>query len=109
MNRDVTYIEQILTAILKVQAFTTEGKKVFISSELIQDAVIRNIEIIGEVTKRVSEEFKMTHYDIPWKKMAGIRDVLIHDYDSIDLDIIWNVVEFELPKIKYMLEEFWKI
>jgi uncharacterized protein with HEPN domain len=105
MNRDLTYIEQIIQAISKVENYTFEGKEYFISSSLVQDAVIRNIEIIGEIAKRVSPDFKATHYDIPWRKMAGIRDVLIHDYDSIDLDIVWNVVESELPKIKLFLNE----
>jgi uncharacterized protein with HEPN domain len=105
MNRDLTYISQIIEAIAKVDKYTTEGKYSFLSSSLIQDAVIRNIEIIGEIAKRVSQDFKTRNYDVPWKKMAGIRDVLIHDYDSIDLDIVWNVVEFELPKIKLSLKE----
>lgn len=98
MNRDLTYIQQIIDAIAKVEDYTTEGKDHFLSSTLVQDAVIRNIEIIGEIAKRISQDFKTAHYDIPWRKMAGIRDVLIHDYDSIDLDIVWNVVDFESVK-----------
>jgi uncharacterized protein with HEPN domain len=70
---------------------------------MIQDAVIRNIEVIGEVAKRISDDFKNLNSDIPWRKMAGIRDVLIHDYDSIDMNIVWNVIEVELPKIKLSL------
>lgn len=105
MNRDKTYINQILVAINKIDNYTQNGKSDFFDLEIIQDAVIRNIEIIGEITKRVSEEFKVAHYDIPWRQMAGIRDVLIHDYDSIDLEIVWNVVENELPKIKLKLSD----
>ncbi|SHJ90638.1 Uncharacterized conserved protein, contains HEPN domain [Dethiosulfatibacter aminovorans DSM 17477] len=105
MNRDLTYIQQIIDAINKVEAYTSDGKDQFLSSSLIQDAVIRNIEIIGEISKRVSQDFRTAHFDIPWRKMAGIRDVLIHDYDSIDLGIVWNVVEIELPKIKLALKE----
>lgn len=103
MNRDQIYTAQILDAIHKIDNYTTDGKDVFLGSALIQDAVIRNIEIIGEITKRVSPEFKSYHNEVPWRQMAGIRDVLIHDYDSIDLEIVWNVVAVELPKIKAVL------
>lgn len=103
MNRDQTYTVQILDAIQKIEAYTIDGKDVFLKSAMIQDAVIRNIEIIGEITKRVSSEFKSYHNEVPWRQMAGIRDVLIHDYDSIDLEIVWNVVAIELPKIKEVL------
>ena len=99
MNRDQTYVNQILDAINKIQEYTKEGRDVFYETLIIQDAVIRNIEIIGEVSKRVSDGFKEHHDSVPWRKMAGIRDVLIHDYDSIDMSIVWNVVSIELPKI----------
>lgn len=103
MNRDRAYIKQILEAIDKTQDFTAEGRDVFYETVMIQDAVMRNIEIIGEISKRVSDELKLKSGDIPWKKMAGIRDVLIHDYDSIDMSIVWNVVSNELPKIRLSL------
>ncbi|WP_408641312.1 DUF86 domain-containing protein [Serpentinicella alkaliphila] len=57
-----------------------QGESEFFRSKLIQDAVIRNLEIIGEATKRISKELRLKEYDIPWKEMAGLRDVLIHDY-----------------------------
>lgn len=103
MNRDQTYVNQILDAINKINDYTVEGRDVFYETVIIQDAVIRNIEIIGEVSKRISDEFKESHDSVPWRKMAGIRDVLIHDYDSIDMSIVWNVVSIELPKIMIQL------
>jgi len=105
MNRDQTYVNQILEAINKIQEYTKEGRDFFYETVIIQDAVIRNIEIIGEVSKRVSDGFKEHHDNVPWRKMAGIRDVLIHDYDSIDMSIVWNVISMELPKIRSILSK----
>ena len=74
-------------------------------SELIQDAVIRNLEIIGEATKRISLGFKEQHLEIPWRQMAGLRDVLIHDYMGVSLKIVWNVLQNELPQLKIKIIE----
>lgn len=105
MNRDQTYINQILDAINKIQEYTVEGRDVFYETIIIQDAVMRNIEIIGEIAKRISDDFKEKYDTVPWRKMAGIRDVLIHDYDSIDMSIVWNVISMELPKIRSILSK----
>jgi len=66
---------------------------------MIQDAVIRNLEIIGEATKNISSTTRQTAPSIPWQKMAGLRDVLIHDYFGVDLDTVWLVVENRLPDL----------
>jgi uncharacterized protein with HEPN domain len=105
MNRDQTYVNQILDAINKIQEYTVEGRDVFYETIIIQDAVMRNIEIIGEIAKRISDDFKEIYDTVPWRKMAGIRDVLIHDYDSIDMSIVWNVISMELPKIRNVLSK----
>jgi uncharacterized protein with HEPN domain len=67
---------------------------------LIQDAVIRNMEIIGEAAKRVDDDYRTAHPQIPWRGMAALRDVLIHQYDGVDLDKVWAVVEGDLLPIK---------
>ena len=105
MSRDKIYIGQIIEAIEKIEVYTKDGLEAFNKAEIIQDAVIRNIEVVGEVTKRISNVFKEQNSNMPWRKMAGIRDVLIHDYDSIDMNIVWNVVVAELPKIKLFLKD----
>lgn len=78
------------TAGMTYEAFRTDLKT--------QDALIRNLEIIGEAAKNLSEELRTNHLDIPWKGMAGIRDKLIHHYFGVNLDIVWQVATDELPK-----------
>ena len=72
---------------------------------MIQDAVIRNLEVIGEASRRVGAEYQAAHPEIPWCEMAGLRNILIHDYESVNLEKIWQVVEKELPSVKGALEK----
>lgn len=81
----------------------------FLEDIKTQDAVIRNIEIIGEGAKNISEELKNKYMEIPWKSMAGIRDKLIHHYFGVNLDIVWNVVKEELPEIILQIEDIIEI
>ncbi len=105
MKDDKVYLQNILECIVKIETYTNSGKQKFMSSDLIQDAVIRNLEIVGEATKRVSQGTKEQHQEIPWRQMAGLRDVLIHDYMGISLKIVWNVVQNELPQLKAKIIE----
>ncbi|WP_197412036.1 HepT-like ribonuclease domain-containing protein [Gracilibacillus massiliensis] len=88
-----------------METYLPNGKDDFFSSKLIQDAVIRNLEIIGEATKRISKEYREHHLDVPWREMAGLRDVLIHNYFGIDNEIVWNVVEKEMPTLKEKIKD----
>lgn len=69
-----------------------------------QDSIIRRLEIIGEAVKNLSTSFRTKHPEVPWKKMAGMRDMLIHEYFDVDLSLTWSVVKNELPRIKKQLE-----
>jgi uncharacterized protein with HEPN domain len=69
-----------------------------------QDAILRRITIIGEATKRLSKDFREQHPTIPWKEIAGMRDVIIHDYDEVDLDEVWTVINENLPQLLAYIE-----
>jgi uncharacterized protein with HEPN domain len=69
-----------------------------------QDAVIRQLEIIGEATKRLSENLRAAHPDIPWRRIAGMRDVLIHDYLGVDLNAVWEATQKDIPGLKTRIE-----
>lgn len=108
MKDDKFYLINILECIEKIESYTKKGKDSFITETLIQDAVIRNFEIIGEATKRISPDLKNTHTNIPWKNIAGLRDVLIHDYLDVDINQVWNIIEFNLKDLKVNLKNIIK-
>ena len=105
MKEEKVYLKHIINCILKIETYTIKGKEEFLESELIQDAVIRNLQIIGEATKKLPDEIRQKEKNVPWREMAGLRDVLTHDYFGVDLKIVWNVVEKELPTIRLYLEK----
>ena len=81
------------------------SKDKFIQNVPTQDIVIRRLEIIGEATKNLPSDFKKRYPDIPWKKIAGLRDKLIHGYFGIDLELIWEIVKKDLPPFKEQIEK----
>ena len=100
------FLAHILESIQLVQEYskgTTQA--MFYKNRSLQDAIIRRLEIIGEAVKNLPPAFKEKYPDIPWKKIAGMRDILIHEYFSVDLTLTWQVVKHELPLIKKQLSE----
>ena len=105
MSKDPrVYLAHILECILKIERFTQVGRVVFLRDELVQDAVLRNFEVIGEAAKRLDDTYRADHPQIPWRAIAGLRDVLIHKYEGVNLEQVWNIVEKDLPGLKKSIE-----
>lgn len=101
MEQDKLYVSHILEAIEKIEKFVAGAEfNDFSGSELIQSGVMRELSIIGEAAKQLSEDFKTTHSEIRWKEIAGMRDKLIHDYFEIDLEAVWKTVKNDVPFLK---------
>jgi len=104
-NRDAVYLGDILDAIHRIETYTAGvKKKEFIEHHMMQDAVMRQIEIIGEASNSVSEEFQEKHPELPWFQMRGIRNKIVHDYRGINLQVIWDTVKNDLPALKKQVE-----
>jgi uncharacterized protein with HEPN domain len=97
------YLGHILSAIERIERHTSDINEVgFLASELIQDAVIRNLEVIGEAAnniQRVDAEFASAHSEVPWQVMYAMRNRLSHGYDKVDFEIVWKTVCYDLPEL----------
>lgn len=108
-HEDVPYIEHILDAINAIQKSVKNlSKEKFLEDDDVRDANIRRLEIIGEATKNLSNEFKDNHRGIEWSKISGTRDKMIHKYFDVDMDITWNIIKKDLPKLKKQIEKIIK-
>jgi uncharacterized protein with HEPN domain len=110
MPRDFkVYLDDILLAIAKIQKFTKKFNfKKFSSDEKTFDAVVRNLEVIGEAIKKIPPGLKSDYPDIEWRKIAGLRDILIHEYFGVDTEIIWDIVKNKLPDLKKQVNKILK-
>ena len=99
------YVDDICEAVEKIERYTAGmDYEEFVDDERTVDAVLRNFEVIGEAAKNVPEEIRREHDDVPWSEMAGMRDKLIHGYATIELQIVWETVEEEIPTLKPRME-----
>jgi uncharacterized protein with HEPN domain len=99
-ERDELYLEHVLQALALIERFTAGGRAAFFGDEMVQSAVIRQLEIVGEAVRNLSSDLKARETMVPWRDIAGTRDRLIHGYFSVKLDVVWNVVVQELPSLK---------
>lgn len=105
MKEDRVYLAHIRDAIERIDAFTSDGRERFLADPMVQDAVVRNLEVIGEAVKGLSEDLRLTHLDVPWKQIAGMRDVLIHHYFGVKLETVWQVVIEHLPPLRQRVDQ----
>ena len=106
-DRDL--LGDIQEALRRARSYT-EGQSYeqFLADTKTQDAVIRSLDILGEATKKLSPALRESHPEIPWKSLAGVRDKLIHDYFGVNIDIVWQIVEDQLPGLAAQVESMLK-
>ena len=104
MKDDIPYLLHIRECIARIQSFTEEGERDFFADTMIQDAVIRNLQVLAESTQRLSESTKESHPEVPWQEISGFRNVVVHGYLGIDLNQIWLIVENNLSELKTQIE-----
>ena len=100
MRRDVERLRDILEAIERIERYAVRGRTAFEQDELIQVWVVNHLQIIGEAARTLSSTFKEQHPGIPWRQMSAMRNILVHQYFAIDTEIVWEVVEHDLPDLK---------
>ncbi len=100
MKDDRVYLEHIRDALADIATYTSAGRDAFFDERIRQDATLRKLEVIGQAVKNLSEESKSRRPQIPWKQIAGMRDKVIHDYFGVNLEIVWAVVEKDLPQLE---------
>ncbi|NVM56237.1 MAG: DUF86 domain-containing protein [Candidatus Helarchaeota archaeon] len=104
------YIDDILESIIKIENYTnTLTKKDFHENTQVQDAVLRRLEIIGEAVKHIPLEFRKKYTKIPWEKIAGMRDILIHAYSRVNLERVWKVIKEDIFELKNNILEMKEI
>jgi len=96
---DELYLIHISECIGRIEAYVAGGKAAFMSSTLIQDAVLRNLQTLAESSQRLSDGFKDSHPNIPWRSLAGVRNILVHDYLGIDQEVVWSIIERDLAML----------
>ena len=97
MKKDRIYLLHIRDALERI---LSQGKQAFFADPRTQDAVIRNLEVVGEAVKNLSESLKVRHATIPWKRIAGMRDKMIHEYFGVNLQLVWDAIEQEVPRLQ---------
>lgn len=104
MKNDRERLSDIQEAIARIEKHAQKGRSAFENEELLQTWVVHHLQIIGEASRGLTSEFRACHPEIPWSKIVGMRNILVHDYFGIDVEIVWSVVEKELPILQGQIE-----
>ena len=98
------YRDDILSAIEKIHQYTVDGEDAFIKNEIVQDAVLRQLSIIGEAASRLPEEIRQQYDELPWKQIIGMRNVIIHEYSDVNISRVWDTIQTDLPTLKQSVQ-----
>jgi uncharacterized protein with HEPN domain len=104
MKSDSERLLDIQESIERIEKYVVRGECAFMEDELIQSWMVRHLQIIGEAAARLSEKMRLQHAEMPWNKIIGMRNILVHDYFAIDKQIIWEAVVRDLPLLKDKVE-----
>jgi uncharacterized protein with HEPN domain len=104
---DRIYLHHVLDCIDRIQRYCLPGEHAFLQEEIIQDAVLRNIQTLAESTQRISDQLKTSHPEIDWRAISGFRNVLVHDYLGINLVRVWQIVSVHLPLLSSQMQAVW--
>lgn len=103
---DTVYLDHILLYISKLEIYISDKEySDFIKDESIQNNIIRMLEIIGEASIKISNDFKERYTEVPWSKIKGMRNILVHDYASVRIDVVWNTVKLAMPSLKEQIKK----
>ena len=103
-DRNIIYILHIRDCILQIEKYSRQITKAkFLKSEEKQDAILRRLEIIGEAVKNIKLSFRNKYKQIEWRKIAGLRDILIHEYFGVDTKQVWEIIKVDIPKLKIQI------
>lgn len=106
--KDQKRLEDILDAIITIESYTIGSYDDFLDDSKTQEAILYNLIIIGEAANRISEEFQERYPAIPWSSMIGTRNIIIHGYDQVKLQIVWEIIQHDLEKLKVEINEVLK-
>ena len=104
MRDDLEFLDDMLSRIKLTNQFVVDGREAFHSSRVTQEAVIRNLEVIGEAARNISDQLRSEHPDVPWKQIIAFRNFVTHVYWGIKLERIWQIVEDDLPPLQMQIE-----
>ncbi len=100
MRSDDERLQDILEAIERIKRYAVQGRSAFEQNELIQTWIVHHLQVIGEASRAISDEFRDAHGEIPWHEIVGMRTILVHHYFGVDTNVVWSVVENDLPAVE---------
>ena len=105
MNKDHARLLHMQDAMENIEHYAERGER----SQLVEDAIVRQLQIIGEAARKMSPQFRSSHPEIPWKKIIGLRVIIVHEYMKVESSQIWRTVEDELPTLKAQVQQAIKL